>query len=203
MQEERQRVVCGLAIAGIITALLFFIPLLGVVGLILGISALRRISRSDGALSGRGLAIAAVIIGSIRTGLLILTVILIGFKYTELKEAYNQGRYEAISLGAQSNLKTIHIREEVYKANEGTYVNCPKNPAQVPAGKKETWQSDLPGWSDIDFSPYDQVYFQYEVTNATEDNFTATATGDLDGDGIYSKYTISKEGEIRAENEYE
>jgi hypothetical protein len=203
MQEEKQRVVCGLAIAGIITALLFFIPLLGVVGLILGIISLRKISRSDGSLSGRGLAIAAVIIGSIRTGLLILTIILVSFKYAELKEAFNQGRYEAISLGAQSNLKTIHAREEVYRGKEDTYINCPKNPPRIPAGKKASWQDNLPGWSDIGFSPYDEVYFQYEVTEAADDAFRATATGDLDGDGIYSKYTITQEGEIKAENEYE
>jgi Domain of unknown function (DUF4190) len=70
----------GLAIAGFVMAivgLLFFGIVLGPAGLILGIVSFRRINREPGRYKGRGLAIAAMIIGAITTVLAILLIVAI------------------------------------------------------------------------------------------------------------------------------
>ena len=64
-------------------------------------------------------------------------------------------------------------------------------PASVPAGQKiqpdsSVWQSDA-GWRCLRFSVNTPVYYQYNYTAANPTNqatasFTATATGDLNGD---------------------
>lgn len=65
-----------LAIAAFVFSLLFFIPLFSIIGLICGIAALRQISKNKG-LSGKGLAIAAIIIGGFITILQISFILLL------------------------------------------------------------------------------------------------------------------------------
>jgi hypothetical protein len=203
MQENKASLTSGLAIASIITSLLFFIPLFGLIGLILGVAALIKISKSRGKLSGQGLAIAAIIIGAIRFFLLILITAAILLSLPAMKEAFNRGRYEALSLQAKVNLKNICELENKYKEEHGRYINCPKNPLNIPYSTGSDWQKDMPGWQDIGFVPPVNVYFQYEVIEAGKNSFTAIAVGDLDGDKIYSKYSITQEGNIAIENEHE
>jgi len=50
-------------VASLVLALLFFVPLAPLVGLILGIIAIVKISASKGAMKGLGLAIAGVVVG--------------------------------------------------------------------------------------------------------------------------------------------
>ena len=66
----------SLAIAGFVFSLLFFIPFFSIIGIICGIAALVGISK-DKKLKGKGLAIAAVIIGAAVMIIQILIVILI------------------------------------------------------------------------------------------------------------------------------
>ncbi len=54
----------GLAIASLVVGILSIIPLLGIVALILGLIALSAISKSAGRLSGKGLAVAGVVLGA-------------------------------------------------------------------------------------------------------------------------------------------
>ena len=203
MQENKAPVTCGLAISSIIVSLLFFIPFLGLAGLILGVMAMIKISNSNGKLSGKGIAMAGIIIGAIRFFVLILVVIAVLVSLPEMKAAFNKGRYEAISAQARVNLDNIYSAEEAYKKDNGTYINCPKNPPQMPADASNQWQRDMTGWTDINFNPVGDIYYQYEVINATKKSFTAIAVGDLDQDEIYSKFTITQDGSIVVENEYE
>ncbi len=203
MRENKTPVTCGLAIASIVVSLLFFIPLLGIAGLVMGIMALIKISKSNGKLIGQGLAIAGIIIGAIRAFLLILVVIAILISLPEMKEAFNRGRHEAMSSEARGNLQSICNLEEAYKNQHGTYINCPQNPSQISSNGSGRWQMSMAGWKDINFNPAGNMYYQYEVINATKNSFTAIAVGDLDQDKIYSKYTITQEGNISVENEYE
>src|SRR5687768_1693436 len=53
----------GLAIAALVLSILFCVPLAPLAGIILGIVALSKIDRSNGALTGKGLAIGAIIAG--------------------------------------------------------------------------------------------------------------------------------------------
>src|SRR5215468_919039 len=59
----------SLAIFALVLSTLFFLPGLPLLGAILGVVALRRIARSNGALGGRQIAIFAIVIG-LSTGLL-------------------------------------------------------------------------------------------------------------------------------------
>lgn len=203
MRENKGPVTCGLAIASIIVSLLFFIPFLGIAGLVMGIMALIKISNSNGKLTGQGLAVAGIIIGAIRAFLFILAIIAILISLPEMKEAFNRGRCEAISSQARGNLQNICNSQEAYKNQHGTYINCPKNPSQISTDAGSQWQMNMAGWKDINFTPVGNMYYQYEVINATKNSFTAIAVGDLDHDKVYSKYTITQEGNITVENEYE
>ena len=203
MQSNKAPVICGLAIISIICSLLFFIPLLGLIALVLGIMAMSKISHSNGKLTGQGLAMAGIIIGAICTFLQMLIVIAVLVSFPEMKAAFNKGRYKAISAKAKVNLENIYNLEEDYKSDKGIYINCLKNPPQMltPAGNQ--WQMNMEGWKDINFNPVGDIYYQYEVINATKNSFTAIAVGDLDQDEIYSKFTITQDGTIMIENEYE
>jgi type IV pilus assembly protein PilA len=74
------------------------------------------------------------------------------------------------------------------------------NPTAVPQGTKRQpnptlWKSDV-GWRCLRFSLNEPAYYQYvytaaNETNATTGTFTATANGDLDGDGTSSAWTYS------------
>ncbi len=94
---------------------------------------------------------------------------------------------------AKLNLGAIRTCQEAYKAENDEYLVCAANPGTVPAGTKTTWSSTMAGWTDIGFEPKGEVRYQYEVTIAGT-GFTATATGDLDGDGTPAVYSISETG---------
>ena len=53
----------GEAIASLVTGIFWIFGLLSIVGIVLGLRALRTIDASDGAVGGRGLAIAGIAIG--------------------------------------------------------------------------------------------------------------------------------------------
>ncbi len=65
----------GLAIASLVLGLLFCVPFASLVGLILGIVALNQIKNSGGAIQGRGMAIAGIVLGAISMAIGILYAI--------------------------------------------------------------------------------------------------------------------------------
>jgi hypothetical protein len=72
--------------------------------------------------------------------------------------------------------------------------SAPRTPASVPSGKKtlvevSTWSH--PTWKAIGFSMQDPVYYSYEIATAKGGrSATVRATGDLDGDGVLSRYSL-------------
>ena len=95
---------------------------------------------------------------------------------------------------AKANLGAIRTCQEAYKAEHDVYLVCAANPGTVPAGTKATWSSTEAGWTDIGFEPKGKVRYQYEVTvGGGGTTFSATATGDLDGDSNPSVYTFDSE----------
>jgi hypothetical protein len=74
----------GLAIASLVCSLagMFTLGFGGIPGIILGAIALKRVRIAQGALQGRGLALAGIIIGSIMVGIVILFVLLAIFVHT-------------------------------------------------------------------------------------------------------------------------
>ena len=67
----------GLAIAGFICSLIFFVPLTGLVGLILSIVGLNQINK-DGT-EGKGFAIAGIAIAAVRIFAVIITLAILFF----------------------------------------------------------------------------------------------------------------------------
>jgi type IV pilus assembly protein PilA len=105
---------------------------------------------------------------------------------------------------AKSNLGAIRTCEEAYKAENDVYLACGSNPASVPSGTKAAWTSTAAGWTDIGFEPKGEVYYQYAVTvGGGGTTFSATATGDLDGDGTTSVYTLDQDGNLSSTNPLE
>ena len=125
-------------------------------------------------------------------------------------------RLKAKTSEAKSNLGAIRTVEEAYKAEEDEYYPC--NPAgnitaypAPPGATKQPWVSSATAFSALGFEPAGQVYYSYTVTtvddaagNAT--TFTASAFGDLDGDGVIAEYRVTDAGsdvsQITAKNVY-
>lgn len=98
-----------LALWSLILSLLFFVPPLGIVGLVLGIVSLVRISKSGGARDGRGLAIAGTLIGAVTT----VMVCCIGPAI--LLPALLQQREQARASTCRGNIKEIGAAVSMYQ----------------------------------------------------------------------------------------
>ncbi len=92
---------------------------------------------------------------------------------------------------AKTNLGGVKTALESYRAEYDTYRNCVANPATVPAAIKAAWSTGASGWSDIGFAPAGSVYYQYSVVGGIS-NFSATATGDLDGNGNNASFLLTE-----------
>ncbi len=82
MKKQKEEKTDTLAIVGFVFSLIFFIPLLSFIGVVLGIVALVKINKNNKSNSnvlykGKGLAIAAIIIGIIITAIQILFIVFI------------------------------------------------------------------------------------------------------------------------------
>ena len=93
----------GLAIASLVCGILAFcIPLLpGLIGMILGIIAIRKINASNGALGGKGLAIGGLVCSGL--GTVIVTLVSLAFFLPSLAKA----KTKANRVKCKNNLKTI------------------------------------------------------------------------------------------------
>lgn len=106
-------------IAGVGILVLLASPILAIV---LGVASLRRIDRSEGQLSGRGLAIGAVILGVL--GLVAVPAILIvGFLMP----------HQAVPAAVNVNVNTPVVEVEVNADEDGDAVVNVSPPAPVPA----------------------------------------------------------------------
>lgn len=108
---------------------------------------------------------------------------------------------------ARSSLSQIGNQARAAYARDGKL--CPSASATVPASdalvKASKYQSSPDDWARdeaahagfacLGFALSAPQYYQYEYT-ATDSGFTATARGDLDGDGIVSVYELK--GEVKS-----
>ena len=101
---------------------------------------------------------------------------------------------------ATGNLSAIRTAEESYKAENDLYFTCAAAPTVFVADSTpDVWA--LPAvagtgefdFEQIGFAPDGNVRYQYAVA-AGANNFTATATSDLDEDALPSLYTLTKPG---------
>jgi type II secretory pathway pseudopilin PulG len=200
-----------LATVALILSCLFFLPLIPIIGAILGIVALIRIGRSHGRLLGRGRAIAAIPVGFTVAfalqGMLAAVAIpsFIGYiqkaKRVEATEGLDRIHRALRSLGANERADSSG-RITTYRLPRGDSGWTPTSPCCgsgqdkrcVP--NKADW--DRSPWKDLQFAHQRPHYYQWRY-QSDGSSFTAEARGDLDCDGEYSSYVLT--GSISAQGE--
>ena len=100
---------------------------------------------------------------------------------------------------ATSNLSAIRTSEESYRSENDIYIDQGAVGVGAPAagGLDATpvlWTAaDLASFEDIGFAPDGPTRYRYEVMSSGLTAYTATATGDLDDDGIDCVFKISND----------
>ncbi|MBF0224837.1 MAG: prepilin-type N-terminal cleavage/methylation domain-containing protein [Desulfobacterales bacterium] len=130
---------------------------------------------------------------------LMIVVAIIGILAAIAIPNFRNYQMKAKTAESKTNLGAIRGCEETYRADYDVFLNCAANPAAgVPGAAKAAFDTapaagTFPG---MGFAPSGEVYYQYAVAGATADVFTATATGDLDGDGATAVYTQIQTGAL-------
>jgi type IV pilus assembly protein PilA len=174
----------GLAIAGFVLS--FFCGLLGLILSILGYNECRR---SNGTVKGEGLALAGIIISALLgiVGVLAAVAIPAFMDYMQ-KAKTNEATLQLEKLGRSARM--YYLRNASFP--NGSSTTLPQGPCcGNPRNKCPVtfdWERD-PAWRDLEFQVDEPSYFQYRYEGTT-DAFTATATGDLDCDGVTITYTL-------------
>ncbi len=107
----------GLAIASLVLGIFgICYGITGLIGLILGIVALKQIKDSNGMITGRGLAI-----GGIATGSFFVFLFVVGIIAAIAIPLFLQGQGQAKLAEAQANLKDIYAAQIRYKTENGEY----------------------------------------------------------------------------------
>jgi len=139
----------GLAVASLVVGLLgFCIPIIGgLVGLILGIVALRRIGRSGGTVGGRGVAIGGVIASSVSLLFgLVVAVFLFGAAFwVRMRPVHVQAHAHLTE--ARVQIETTGIALDVYELDLGHY------PTEADGGLRALREKP-PGAGDAWAGPY-------------------------------------------------
>jgi prepilin-type processing-associated H-X9-DG protein len=104
-----------LALWSLILSIFFFIPPLGIIGLILGIVALVNISKSGGALGGKGLAIAGTVIGGVTTFMMCMMVPMAAVLFPALSKAREQAR----AVMCRNDLMQVGLAIGMYEVDNG------------------------------------------------------------------------------------
>lgn len=175
-----------MAIAGFVLS--FFC---GLLGLILSIIGYNECKRSNGTVLGQGLALAGIIISSLMLVVGLLAAIAIPAFMGYMQAA----KRLADTSEAPIQLNIIGKDAKIYRSVNGAFPTgsssmLPEQPCCTYPHHKcpETTTTD-PVWQAIDFQIREPGYFQYHY-EGTADSFTATATGDLDCDGVSITYKL-------------
>ena len=173
----------GMAITGFVLS--FFC---GVLGLIFSIIGFRECKKSQGKVTGEGLALAGMVIS-------VLTMIGTIYAYVAFTRFVTSVSSTARSWEARSELRQIERRVRTYYTENGALpkrlapmtppVSCCLQPGE--RCRNTNW--DTPAWRDLGFEIYGSHHFRYSYTS-TPEWFEATATGDLDCDGDEITYTL-------------
>lgn len=104
-------------------------------------------------------------------------------------------RYQANSKSAEAktNLGSLRVAQEAYFTENDAYRSAAAEPALIPGITQATFNSALPGFAALGWTPEGQVYFSYAiVTSADGTGYTSDAGADIDGDGIVQLWGYSK-----------
>lgn len=185
----------GMAIAALVLSLLFCVPFAPLIGLILGIVALTKINKSRGALTGMGLAIAAIGISAVTM------VVGIGMMVAIAIPNFMRFQARAKEAEAKVTLTQLRIATMAHVAEHGSFPSsdgawaptamCPKEGCK---GGEPEWQKEPWTTLQVGFEAGEKHYFQYryEVQGEGKDaTLTITAQGDPDNDGTPNSMTVT------------
>lgn len=130
---------------------------------------------------------------------LMIVVAIIGILAAIAIPNFKTYQMKAKTSEAKMNLGAITTSQEAYYAEESVYVECVKEPADGALTKgKRTWNPGAGhGFITIGFEPKSKnLYYQFDVAlfaavAPIPAGFTATASADLDDDGVDGIYTAS------------
>jgi prepilin-type N-terminal cleavage/methylation domain-containing protein len=139
---------------------------------------------------------------------LMIVVVILGILAAVAIPAFTRYVKRSKTSEATGNLAKIYQGEVSYfqasaeRQNRATFISATANPSGTPGTGKFT--ADVASWNvgewrDIGFSLDTGSYYQYSAA-ASASEFTATAVGDLDGDGVHSTFQrvgITAGGEIQ------
>lgn len=179
----------GMAIAGLVCA--FFCSLLGLVFSLIGLS---EIKKSNGAVGGKGIAIAGLVLSVIHIVALIAVVLFVfAFASQGVHELENKMKQTEAAL----QLDRISREAKVYQVENGqlpaVYASptpsraCCSFPDHECPAKSSDWQT--PAWQTLGFSIDDAHYYQYSV-HSDGKTLDAEAIGNLDCGGEPSTFTL-------------
>ena len=90
-----------------------------------------------------------------------------------------------------------------FTGSTSAQIVCAPSATEPPRGVAGSFDGSAPGWKDLGFALDGPVRYRYEVTVAG-DGFTVLGTGDLDGVGIASHWTLTgRTLEIATQDELE
>lgn len=112
----------GLAIASLVLGILFFVPFAPLLAVIFGIIALVRVSKSKGALKGKGMAIAGLVLGCLMTLFTIFVLTLVSLVPVALPRFMLQ-QEKAKEGAAWADIDAMTTAMEMY------YLDCNSYPA--------------------------------------------------------------------------
>ncbi len=85
------------------------------------------------------------------------------------------------------------MAQEAYFTENDTYRSANAEPALIPGPTQVAFNSAVPGFAALGWTPEGRVYFSYAiVTSADGSGYTADAGADIDGDGIVQLWGYSK-----------
>ena len=117
---------------------------------------------------------------------LMIVVAIIGVLAAIAIPKYQIYQFKAKAAEAKINLGAIRMTQEAYKTENDEYRKCKAAPTGKATSKKRQWPTPASGFDEIGFQPSGDVYFTYAC-----DGNDITATGDLDGDGVLSVFTMN------------
>ena len=105
--------------------------------------------------------------------------------------SYMKFQAKAKTAEASNNLAVVRAGEETYRAENDAYLACAATPESVPKGTTAAWSGGgSTAFEKIGFVPDGQVRYQYAVSISGL-TYTATATGDVDGDETNAVYQLT------------
>ena len=178
-------------VLGIISVVLCWIWFLGgilaLLAIVFGALALGKAKRANG--TGKGAAMAGLILGIIGLALAIVIIILAVVAVSAFTEYAKKSK----SSEGAIQLKQMERRIKMFHMENG---RLPASAAAMPSGKacdsadgkhaaqpQSVWQSD-PGWGEMGFHIDEPSYYQFQWVQEGPRKGHALATSDLDCDGV-------------------